>query len=175
MAKRHKQLLPPRTWTSTDFAALRAFVQRVPPAPIVRLYLDPETAPHAASADAGLSCARGAGWSEHSDLQSAAGELVAALWAKSTTSAQAVLEALRADAEAEKACTRNGVGTHGKGRPRAPVQAEPSRRNAPERAAKVMLELLSLESQGRYHELLENRRELQALNAALYAAYMKTR
>ncbi|MGQ7932471.1 hypothetical protein [Paraburkholderia sp. D1E] len=54
-------------------------------------------------------------------------------------------------------------------------QAEPSRRNASERAAKVMLELLSLERQGRHHELLETRRELQALNTALYAAYMKTR
>jgi hypothetical protein len=54
-------------------------------------------------------------------------------------------------------------------------QAEPSRRNAPERAAKVMLQLLSLERQGRHHELLETRRELQALNTALYAAYMKTR
>ncbi|SFU25979.1 hypothetical protein [Paraburkholderia aspalathi] len=54
-------------------------------------------------------------------------------------------------------------------------QAEPSRRNPPERAAKTMLELLSLERQGRHQELLETRRELQALNAALYAAYMKTR
>jgi hypothetical protein len=39
----------------------------------------------------------------------------------------------------------------------------------------VMLELLSLERQGRHHELLETRRALQALNGALYAAYMKTR
>jgi hypothetical protein len=54
-------------------------------------------------------------------------------------------------------------------------QAEPSRPNAPERAAKVMLQLLCLERQGRHHELLETRRELQALNTALYAAYMKTR
>jgi hypothetical protein len=54
-------------------------------------------------------------------------------------------------------------------------QAEPSRQNAPERAAKLMLELLSLERQGRHHELLETRRALQALNGALYAAYMKTR
>ncbi|TFE36442.1 hypothetical protein E2553_42570 [Paraburkholderia dipogonis] len=53
--------------------------------------------------------------------------------------------------------------------------AEPSRQNGPERAAKVMLGLLSLERQGRHHELLETRRELQALNGALYAAYMKTR
>ncbi|SDR61520.1 hypothetical protein [Paraburkholderia tuberum] len=59
----------------------------------------------------------------------------------------------------------------------APVfkRAEPSRQNAPERAAKVVLGLLSLERQGRHHELLETRRELQALNGALYAAYMKTR
>jgi len=54
-------------------------------------------------------------------------------------------------------------------------QAAPSRPNAPARAAKVMLQLLSLERQGRHHELLETRRELQALNTALYAAYMKTR
>jgi chromosome segregation ATPase len=50
---------------------------------------------------------------EHPDLpaelQAAAGELVATLWAKSTTSAQAALEALRADAEAEKASARNEV------------------------------------------------------------------
>ncbi|MDI7065458.1 DNA-binding protein, partial [Klebsiella pneumoniae] len=50
---------------------------------------------------------------EHPDLpvelQAAAGELVATLWAKSTTSAQAALEALRTDAEAEKASARNEV------------------------------------------------------------------
>ncbi len=50
---------------------------------------------------------------EHPDLpaelQAAAGELVATLWTKSTTSAQAALEALRTDAEAEKACARNEV------------------------------------------------------------------
>ena len=45
-------LPPPRSYTRTDFAALRAFVQRVPSATIARLYFDPETAPHAASADA---------------------------------------------------------------------------------------------------------------------------
>jgi integrase/recombinase XerD len=54
MANRPQQLTlpPPRTWTRTDFAARRAFVQRVPPATIARLYFDPDTAPHAASADA---------------------------------------------------------------------------------------------------------------------------
>ncbi|WNC94413.1 DNA-binding protein [Paraburkholderia sp. FT54] len=50
---------------------------------------------------------------EHPDLpaelQAAAGELVASLWAKSTTSAQAALEVLRTDAEAEKASARNEV------------------------------------------------------------------
>lgn len=54
-------------------------------------------------------------------------------------------------------------------------QAESTRRNAPERAFKLMLELLSLERQGRHHELLQTRRELQSLSAAVYAAYMKTR
>ncbi|CAD6560593.1 hypothetical protein LMG28727_07194 [Paraburkholderia kirstenboschensis] len=53
--------------------------------------------------------------------------------------------------------------------------AEPSRQNGPERAAKVMLGLPSLERQGRHHDPLETRRELEALNAALYAACMKTR
>lgn len=43
-------LPPPRTYTRTDFAALRAFVQRVSPATIARLYFDPE-APHAASSE----------------------------------------------------------------------------------------------------------------------------
>ena len=50
---------------------------------------------------------------EHPDLpaelQAAAGELVATLWTKSTTSAQAALEVLRTDAEAEKASARNEV------------------------------------------------------------------
>ncbi|CAL8480929.1 phage integrase family protein [Caballeronia sp. S22] len=45
-------LPPPRTYTRTDFTALRAFVQRLPVATIARLYYDPERSPHAASADA---------------------------------------------------------------------------------------------------------------------------
>jgi len=54
MANRPQQLtLPsPRSYTRTDFAALRAFVQRVPLPSIARLYFDPDTAPHAAGADA---------------------------------------------------------------------------------------------------------------------------
>jgi hypothetical protein len=43
------------------------------------------------------------------ELQAAAGELVATLWARSTASAQGALDALRVDAEAEKASARNEV------------------------------------------------------------------
>ncbi|MFM0408821.1 phage integrase family protein [Paraburkholderia dipogonis] len=54
MANRPQQLTlpPPRSYTRTDFTALRAFVQRVPLPTIARLYFDPDTAPHAAGADA---------------------------------------------------------------------------------------------------------------------------
>ncbi|SAL82559.1 integrase [Caballeronia choica] len=54
MANQPQQLIlpPPRTYTRTDFTALRAFVQRLPVATIARLYYDPERFPHAASADA---------------------------------------------------------------------------------------------------------------------------
>ncbi|MEZ2311103.1 phage integrase family protein [Paraburkholderia sp. RCC_158] len=53
MANQPQQLTlpPPRTYTRTDFTALRAFVQRLPAATIARLYYDPEHSPHAASAD----------------------------------------------------------------------------------------------------------------------------
>ncbi|SAL82407.1 integrase [Caballeronia arvi] len=54
MANQPQQLTlpPPRTYTRTDFTALRAFVQRLPAATIARLYYDPERSPHAATADA---------------------------------------------------------------------------------------------------------------------------
>jgi integrase len=48
-------LPPPRTYTRTDFAALRAFVQRIEPGVIARRYYDPDEPrhlPHAASAEA---------------------------------------------------------------------------------------------------------------------------
>jgi hypothetical protein len=54
-------------------------------------------------------------------------------------------------------------------------QAVPSRDGDPERATRLMIELLSLERQGRHHELIERRRELRDLNGSLYAEYMKTR
>src|SRR5580658_1687987 len=43
------------------------------------------------------------------DLQAAAGELVATLWTRSTTTAQTALEALRVEAEAEKVAAQNTV------------------------------------------------------------------
>jgi integrase len=46
---------PPRAYTRTDFAALRAFVQRIEPAAIARRYYDaddPDQAPHAATPEA---------------------------------------------------------------------------------------------------------------------------
>ena len=57
MANQAQQLtLPtPRTYTRTDFAALRAFVQRIAPSVIAHRYYDPddrEVSPQAASADA---------------------------------------------------------------------------------------------------------------------------
>lgn len=52
------------------------------------------------------------------DLQAAAGELVAALWGRSTAAAEAALDALRADVEAEKAAAQAAV---------AALQAELSR------------------------------------------------
>jgi integrase len=48
-------LPPPRTYTRTDYAALRAFVQRIEPGVIARRYYDPDEPrhlPHAASAEA---------------------------------------------------------------------------------------------------------------------------
>jgi integrase len=48
-------LPPPRTYTRTDFAALRAFVQRIEPGVIARRYYDPDEPrhlPHAASVEA---------------------------------------------------------------------------------------------------------------------------
>jgi hypothetical protein len=45
-------LPPPRSYTRTDFTALRAFVQRIPAATIARLYYDVEFAPHATTSDA---------------------------------------------------------------------------------------------------------------------------
>lgn len=52
-------VVPPRRYTRTDFAVLRAFVQRIEPAAIARRYYDvedPERAPHAATPEAMARC-----------------------------------------------------------------------------------------------------------------------
>jgi hypothetical protein len=54
-------------------------------------------------------------------------------------------------------------------------EAQPSRQTAPERATRLLLQLLSLERQGNQHELVERRKALRDLHAGLYATYMKTR
>ena len=54
-------------------------------------------------------------------------------------------------------------------------EAQPSRQTAPERATRLLLQILSLERQGNQHELVERRKALRDLHAGLYAAYMKTR
>ncbi|CAG0992125.1 hypothetical protein BURK2_02450 [Burkholderiales bacterium] len=53
--------------------------------------------------------------------------------------------------------------------------AEKSNDRAPERGARLILALLSLERQGRHAELIENRRRLRDLDGALFAHYMKSR
>lgn len=54
-------------------------------------------------------------------------------------------------------------------------QAQPSRRDAAERAMHLLIDLLELERQGRHNHLIARRRELRGLSATLYASYMATR
>ncbi|NPT61170.1 hypothetical protein GNZ13_43200 [Paraburkholderia sp. 5N] len=53
--------------------------------------------------------------------------------------------------------------------------AQPSRQTAPERATRLLLQILSLERRGNQHELVDRRKALRELHAGLYAAYMRTR
>lgn len=53
--------------------------------------------------------------------------------------------------------------------------AEKGNGSAPERGARLILTLLALERQGRHAELIENRRRLRDLDAALFARYMQCR
>jgi hypothetical protein len=53
--------------------------------------------------------------------------------------------------------------------------AQPSLHNAPERAFRILIELLGLERQGRQRDIAERRKTLRDLHPSLYAAYMKTR
>jgi len=50
-----------------------------------------------------------------------------------------------------------------------------SQYSAPERALRVLIELLGLERQGRQRDIVERRKALRDLHPSLYAAYMKTR
>ena len=52
---------------------------------------------------------------------------------------------------------------------------QPSTQTSPERAMRLLLELLNLERQGRHHEILDYRKKLQGLHASLYMSYMSTR
>ena len=54
-------------------------------------------------------------------------------------------------------------------------EAQPARQTAPERATRLLLQILNLERQGHQRELVERRKALRDLHAGLYAAYMKTR
>ena len=54
-------------------------------------------------------------------------------------------------------------------------QAQASQHSDPEKAMRVMVELLGLERQGRHHDVVARRKTLRGLHASLYAAYMATR
>ena len=54
-------------------------------------------------------------------------------------------------------------------------QAQAGLQHPPERALRLLLDLLHLERQGRQHELPAQRRRLRDLQPSLYAAYMKSR
>ena len=54
-------------------------------------------------------------------------------------------------------------------------QAQPGLQSPPERAMRLLLDLLHLERQGRQRDLLAQRRNLRDLQPVLYAAYMKSR
>ena len=54
-------------------------------------------------------------------------------------------------------------------------EAQLSRHVDAERATSMLLQILSLERQGRHHDLIERRQALRDLHGGLYAAYLKTR
>ncbi|MEO8859190.1 MAG: hypothetical protein ABI343_19555 [Burkholderiaceae bacterium] len=55
------------------------------------------------------------------------------------------------------------------------TQAQASQHSDPERAMRVLIELLGLESQGRHHGVVDRRKTLRGLHSSLYAAYMAKR
>lgn len=54
-------------------------------------------------------------------------------------------------------------------------RAQPGRHDAPERAMRLLVELIGLERQGRQPDLVARRRALRDLNPALYALYLARR
>lgn len=54
-------------------------------------------------------------------------------------------------------------------------ETQTCRGNAPERVARLIMELLSLEKQGRHADLVAQRKRLRDLHAGLYAFYMSSR
>ena len=54
-------------------------------------------------------------------------------------------------------------------------EAQPSRHTSPERATRLLLQILDLERRGSQHDLVDRRKALRDLHVGLYAAYLKTR
>jgi hypothetical protein len=54
-------------------------------------------------------------------------------------------------------------------------EAQPSRHTSPERATRLLLQILDLERRGSQHDLVERRKALRDLHVGLYTAYLKTR
>ena len=54
-------------------------------------------------------------------------------------------------------------------------QAEPGLGRNPERAARLLLDILTLEKQGSHKQVLEQRKHLRQLHAGLFARYMQSR
>jgi hypothetical protein len=54
-------------------------------------------------------------------------------------------------------------------------ETQPSLDSAPERAMRLLLELIGLERQGRHHEVVERRKTLRGMHPFLFRAYMNTR
>jgi hypothetical protein len=54
-------------------------------------------------------------------------------------------------------------------------ETQTSTKNTPERVARLVMELLALEKQGRHNDLVAQRRKLRDLHAGLYATYMASR
>ena len=54
-------------------------------------------------------------------------------------------------------------------------EAQPSRHTSPERATRLLLQILDLERRANQHDLVERRKALRDLHVGLYAAYLKTR